>query len=57
METAVVCSGQEPAPGLERSVGADAEGPAFVAGGDEPEQQLSCGVVEGGGEAESSTMT
>src|SRR6516162_11743420 len=38
--------GQEPAPGLERPVGADAERAAFVGGGDEPEQQLSAGVVQ-----------
>ena len=40
--------GQEPAPGLEGPVGADAEGAAFVGGGDEPEQQLGAGVVERG---------
>ena len=40
--------GQEPAPGLERPVRADAEGAAFVGGGDEPEQQLGAGVVQWG---------
>ena len=40
--------GQEPAPGLEGPVRADAEGAAFVGGGDEPEQQLGAGVVQRG---------
>ena len=40
--------GQEPAPGFERPVGSDAEGSAFVGGGDEAEQQLGAGVVERG---------
>ena len=40
--------GQEPAPGFEGPVGADAEGAAFVGGGDEPEQQLGAGVVQRG---------
>ena len=40
--------GQEPAPGLEGPVGGDAQGAAFVGGGDEPEQQLGAGVVERG---------
>ena len=40
--------GQEPAPGLEGPVGGDSQGAAFVAGGDEPEQQLSAGVIERG---------
>ena len=40
--------GQEPAPGLEGPVAGDAQGAAFVGGGDEPEQQLGAGVVEGG---------
>ncbi len=35
--------GQEPAPGLEGPVRADAEGAAFVGGGDEPEQRTSSG--------------
>ena len=39
--------GQEPAPLLEWPVAGDAEGAAFVGGGDEPEQQLGAGVVEG----------
>ena len=39
--------GQEPSPGLEGPVRPDAEGAAFVAGGDEPEQQLGAGVVQG----------
>jgi hypothetical protein len=38
--------GQEPAPGLERPVGSDAQRPSFVGGGDEPEQQLGSGVIE-----------
>ena len=38
--------GQEPAPVFERPVAADAEGAAFIAGGDESEQQLGAGVVE-----------
>jgi hypothetical protein len=38
--------GKEPAPGLERPVGPDAEGAPFVSGGDEPEQQLGAGVVQ-----------
>ena len=40
--------GQEPAPGLERPVRADAERAAFVGGGGEPEQQLGSGVIERG---------
>ena len=40
--------GQEPSPGFERPVGADAEAAAFVGGGDEPEQQLGGGVVQRG---------
>lgn len=40
--------GQEPAPVLEGVVGGDAEGSAFVGGGDEPEEQLSTGVVQRG---------
>ena len=40
--------GQEPSPVLEGVVGGDAEGAAFVGGGDEPEQQLCAGVVQGG---------
>jgi len=39
--------GQEPAPLVEGPVAGDAEGAAFVGGGDEPEQQLGSGVVEG----------
>ena len=38
--------GQEPSPGFERPVGADAEAAAFVGGGDEPEQDLGGGVVQ-----------
>ena len=38
--------GQEPAPGFEGPVGADAEAAAFVGGGDEAEQQLGAGVVQ-----------
>jgi hypothetical protein len=40
--------GQEPAPLVEGPVGADAEGPALVGGGDEPEQELGACVVERG---------
>ena len=40
--------GQEPSPGFEWPVGADAEAAAFVGGGDEPEQQLGGGVVQRG---------
>ena len=40
--------GQEPAPLVERPVAGHAESAAFVGGGDEPEQQLGAGVVEGG---------
>src|SRR5215213_6824240 len=39
--------GQEAAPGLERPVRPEAEGAAFVGGG-EPEQQLGAGVIEWG---------
>ncbi len=39
--------GQEPAPGVEGPVAGDAEGASFVGGGDEPEQQLGAGEVEG----------
>ena len=39
--------GQEPAPGLEGPVAGDAEGAPFVGGGDEPEQQLGAGVIQG----------
>jgi hypothetical protein len=39
--------GQEPAPGFEGPVGSDAQGASFVGGGDEPEQQLGAGVVQG----------
>jgi site-specific DNA recombinase len=48
MLTAVVCSGKEPAPGLEGPVRADAERAAFVGGGDKPEQQLGAGVIQRG---------
>ena len=40
--------GQEPAPVLERPVRGDGQGAAFVGGGDEAEQQLCAGVVQGG---------
>ena len=40
--------GQEPAPLVEGPVRADAQGAAFVGGGDEPEQRLGSGVVERG---------
>ena len=40
--------GQEPAPGFEGPVAGDAQGAAFVGGGDEPEQQLRAGVVQRG---------
>jgi hypothetical protein len=40
--------GQEPSPGFEGPVGADAQAAAFVGGGDEPEQQLGGGVVQWG---------
>ena len=40
--------GEEPTPGFERPVGSDAEGSAFVGGGDEAEEQLGAGVVERG---------
>jgi len=39
--------GQEPARVLEGVVGGDAQGSAFVGGGDEPEEQLGAGVVQG----------
>jgi hypothetical protein len=39
--------GEEPTPGFERPVRSDAEGAAFVGGG-EAEQQLGAGVVERG---------
>ena len=38
--------GQESSPGFEGPVGSEAEGSAFVAGGDEPEQELGSGVVQ-----------
>jgi len=38
--------GQEPAPLFERPVRGDRRGAAFVGAGDEPEQQLSAGVVQ-----------
>jgi hypothetical protein len=47
IEAAVVCSGEEPAPGVKGPVAGDAEGPSFVGGGDEPEQELGAGEVEG----------
>ena len=47
--------GQEAAPGFEWPVGSDAEGSAFVGGGDESEEQLGAGVVQRG-EPSSSTM-
>lgn len=40
--------GQETAPGLEGPVAGDAEGAAFVGGGDEAEQQLRAGGIERG---------
>jgi len=40
--------GQEPAPLVEGPVAGDAQGTAFVGGGDEPEQQLGAGVVQRG---------
>ena len=40
--------GEESSPGFEGPVGSKAEGSAFVAGGDEPEQQLGTGVVQRG---------
>ena len=40
--------GQEPAPVFEGPVRRQAQGSAFVGGGDEPEQQLGAGVVERG---------
>ena len=43
----MVCWGEEPAPGLEGPVAGDAQGAAFVGGGDEPEQLLRAGVVQG----------
>lgn len=45
MLVAVVCSGRNRAPGLERPVRSDADGAAFVSGGDESEEELGCGVV------------
>ena len=39
--------GQEPAPLVEGPVGGDAERAAFVGGGDDAEQQLGGGVVQG----------
>ena len=38
--------GQEPAPGFEGPVRADAERASFVGSGDEPEQQLRAGVIQ-----------
>jgi hypothetical protein len=35
--------GEEVSPVLERPVGCDAEGAAFVGGGDEPKEQLAAG--------------
>jgi hypothetical protein len=48
--------GQEPAPLVEGPVGADAQGAAFVGGGNEPEQQLRA-VSSSGAKPSSSTMT
>src|SRR5499433_1213931 len=39
---------QEPAPLVEGPVAGNAQGAAFVGGGDEPEQQLGSGVVQRG---------
>ena len=39
--------GQEPAPLLEGPVRSDSQGSAFVGAGDESEQQLGAGVVQG----------
>lgn len=39
--------GAEVTPLLERSVGGDRQRAAFVGGGDEPEQQLRAGVIQG----------
>ena len=38
--------GQEPAPRIEGPVAGDAQGAAFVGGGDDAEQQLGAGVVQ-----------
>ncbi|MBC6469937.1 hypothetical protein [Actinomadura alba] len=46
--------GQESARLVEGPVRADAQGAAFVGGGDEAEQQLGCGVVQGAKPAPSS---
>ena len=45
--TAVVCSGRKRPQRLERPVGRDAQAAALVGGGDEAEQELGAGVVEG----------
>ena len=46
MATAVVCSGRNRPQASNGPVDGDAEGAAFVGGGDEPEQQLGAGVVQ-----------
>ena len=48
MLTAVVCSGRNRPQDSKGQWRADAQGAAFVGGGDEPEQQLGAGVVERG---------
>jgi hypothetical protein len=40
--------GQEPPPLVEGPVGGDAQGAAFVGGGDQAEQQLGAGVIQRG---------
>ena len=46
--TAVVCSGRNRPQASKGQWLGDSQGAAFVGGGDEPEQQLGAGVVEGG---------
>ena len=46
--TAVVCSGRNRPQCSNGQCDGDAEGAAFVGGGDEPEQQLGAGVVQRG---------
>jgi len=47
MLTSVVCSGRNRPPLVEGPERCQAQGPTFVGGGGEPEQQLGAGVVQG----------
>lgn len=47
MDTAVVCSGRNRPQSWQGVGGGDAEGTPLVGGGDEPEEQLGAGVVQG----------